>query len=96
MPGVRPGGRVPFCLRAKRNQKRALNTHDRTHCAPKALRSDNYRESDQKLGRALLHSAMQQRRREYRDGMILGFVRVESFIEFITALMFRYLAKSRD
>ena len=38
-----------------------MNTHDRTHCAPKALRSDNYRESDQKLGRVRLHSSVQPR-----------------------------------
>ena len=49
--------------------------HDRTHFAPEARRSDNYRESDQKLGRGLLHSAMQQRRCEYCDGMILGSAR---------------------
>ena len=98
MPGIPPGGGVPFCLRAKRNQKRALNTHDRTHFAPEALRSDNYRESDQKLGRGLLHSAMQQRRRKHRDENDLGFraCRVDSHIKFVTVLMHRHLAKSRD
>ena len=70
------GGRVSprrasnFSLAREKSPKARLNSgaHDRTHFAPKALRSDNYRESDQKLGRALLHSAMQQRKREYRDG----------------------------
>ena len=76
VPGVRPGGRVTFCLRQKVTEKRLnAGSHDRTHCAPEALRSGNYRESDQKLGRALLHSAMQQRRRKHRDGMILVFAR---------------------
>ena len=99
--GCSPRRASNFLLAPKSHQKSLFNTHDRTHFAPEARRSGNYRESDQKLGRALLHSAMQQRRRKSRDETILVVARVESnriksFIEFVTVLMHRHLAKSRD
>ena len=54
--GSSPDSEIPFCLRAKRNQKRALNTHGGTHAAPTALCSNSRRESV--LGRCVRHFAL--------------------------------------
>ena len=54
--GSSPDSEIPFCLRAKRNQKRALNTHGGTHAAPSALCSNSRRESV--LGRCVRHFAL--------------------------------------
>ena len=80
LAGCSPRRASPFLLARKKEPKTRLNSgaHDRTHFAPEALRSDNYRESEQKLGRGLLHSAMQQRGASIATEMGLVVARVES------------------